>query len=262
MPNLHLVELQVRFYIATLRYALDAHPDICCPPELRLAALGLHLMKIVDLTSVEVPSEMDAKLPERLKAARGVIDHLMEHYCQRKGKTRWCDKSPANTDILFVLASLFPDAQYICLHRLCLDQVHSTLDMEGTARLQPFLSRQGGGTVAAAIDRWCTSVERLLAFEHAYGERVRRITYERFVAAPEEELCSLQRFLNVPVVPGLSVAAFAKEHDRGPADMKIAGANKVDPGRIGRGRSIGLKGVSSELMERCTRLGQSLGYQP
>src|SRR5579864_7818085 len=110
-----------------LRYALDAHPSICCPAELRLAAFSRDIFRVIELTSTAAPSVMDDEMPLRLGAVRAVVDQLMQAYCRRKGKHRWCDKSPANTAIVFVLTSVFPDAQYICLHRHGLDQVHSAL---------------------------------------------------------------------------------------------------------------------------------------
>ncbi len=245
-----------------LRYALDAHPSICCPAELRLGAFSQYVFKVVELTSADGVSAPTDEIPQRIHSVRAVVDRLMEAYCERKGKLRWCDKSPANTEILFVLSSVFPDAQYICLHRHGLDQVHSALDVEGPIRLRPYLARQNEDVVAAALDRWCTRVERLLAFEHEHHGQVRRVLYERFVDAPEEELAELMRFLDVPVVPGLSSAAFAQDHDRGPRDVKIAGATRVERDRTGKGGTLDLRRVSEELSERFARLSEAIGYAP
>lgn len=243
-----------------LRYVLDAHPDICCPSELRLASFSQYVFQVVDLTRGDETQATDDDIQCRLRLVRSTVDRLMDDYCRRKGKVRWCDKSPGNTEMLFILGSVFPDAHYICLHRHALDQVYSALDVEGPVRLHRYLERQGGDVVSAAIDRWCTRAERLLAFEHEHRHRVTRVLYERFVEDPEAELARLCRFLEVPLVSGLSKAAFAQAHDRGPRDIKIAGAKRVERDRIGKGRTLDLKRVSIDLHERLTRLIEALAY--
>jgi protein-tyrosine sulfotransferase len=242
-----------------LRYVLDAHPAVCCPAELRLAALCQQLFRVVELTTTGQPTSNADGGPQRVSTVRNIIDQVMDNYCMRKGKERWCEKSPANTEILYVLSTVFPDGHFICLHRHALDQVHSTIDVE-PHRLQPYLARHAGDLVAAGIDRWCTITERLLAFEHAHHRRALRTTYESFVDAPERELTRLLQFLDLAAVPGLSVAAFQHEHDRGPRDAKIAGAKAVERDRVGTGRAINLTRVPSSLRERLARLLGSLGY--
>jgi protein-tyrosine sulfotransferase len=243
-----------------LRYVLDAHPSVCCPAELRLAAFCQSVFKVVDLTMVDGPSWRDGGGPQRVEVVRRIVDQVMDAYCLRKGKLRWCDKSPANTEILYVLTAVFADAQYVCLYRNALDQVHSALEVNGPEWFNPYLTRHGGNVVAAAIDRWCSKTERLLAFEHAHRGRALRVNYERFVEAPEEESARLMLFLGVAPVPGLSVAAFQYAHDRGPGDHKISHTRQVERDRVGRGEGIDLGRVPDALRERLARLLGTLGY--
>jgi protein-tyrosine sulfotransferase len=243
-----------------LRYALDSHPSICCPAELRLAAFSHHVFKVVELTSADAADPAQDRMADRISAVRDAVGRIMQAYCQRKGKIRWCDKSPSNVEALCVLASVFPDAQYVCLHRHPLDQVYSTLDIDGLNRLQSYLARHRGDAVSAAIDRWCTVTEGLLAFEHEFHGRVRRMAYERLVQNPDDELTRLMQFLHVEVVPGLAEAAFAQPHDRGPSDMKIGGASRVESDRIGKGRALDLSRVSPDLLQRLGHVREVLGY--
>jgi protein-tyrosine sulfotransferase len=242
-----------------LRYLLDAHPAVCCPSELRLAQLCQQLFNSVELTTTSSLTEYNERSTHRVDTVRRTVDELMESYCCRKGKERWCDKSPANAELLYVLGTVFPDAHYICLHRHALDQVHSTLDVE-PHRVKAYLARYSGDAVAAALDRWCAITEKLLAFEHAYHRRTVRMTYEGLVEAPDCQMTRLMQFLGLRVVAGLSAAAFEQTHDPGPRDPKIASANAVEPDRVGMGRTIDLAPIPRTLRDRTARLLEILGY--
>jgi protein-tyrosine sulfotransferase len=243
-----------------LRYALDAHPEICCSAELGMAHFCQEVFRIVELTTDDGPLSAATKVDHRMATVRQIADQVMSAYCLRKGKERWCEKSPANTNLLGVLGAVFPDAQYICLYRHGLDQIHSFLELDVPNRLEAYMARNRGNVLAAAIDRWCEHTEKLLAFEHLHLSRSRGVYYERFVKSPEEELAHLMLFLGVRVVPGLSLTAFQAEHDRGPGDAKIRGSTAVDSGRTGKGQALKLTLVPTLLRERLARLLEILGY--
>jgi protein-tyrosine sulfotransferase len=243
-----------------LRCVLDTHPSVCSPAELSLAQFCQSALHLVAMTTDEGRQLTEQEHRQRICSVRDMVDRVMDSYCLRKGKDRWCEKSPANTDVLFVLGTVFPDAHYICLHRHGLDQAHSILGVEGFGRLQPYLIRQRGNAEAAAIDRWCRQTERLLAFEHINRRRVRRVIYENFVAAPEDELRGIMEFLGLPCIAGLSRAAFEAKHDDGPGDVIIKSTTAVLRTRAGRGRNLSLGGVGAELRERFAGLLNGLGY--
>lgn len=242
-----------------LRYLLDAHPSVCCPAELLIGAFCLQAFHVVELTTdtgVEVTRDTQM---ERASRVRQMVDRIMDPYCARKGKQRWCEKSPANIDVAFLLSAVFPDAQYICLHRHALDQVASVLNIEGTRRLQPHLARYPGDAFAAALDKWCGSTEKLLAWEHSNPGVTVRLTYEDLVSSPAEEMGRVLAFLGLSLVSDLHEAAFKCEHDRGPGDMRIAKSTGIQRDRVGRGRNIDTK-VPSALRSRMIELLDALNY--
>lgn len=246
-----------------LRFALDAHPDICCPGELNMAVFCQHAFRLVELTTDDELASAADLLRLRLATVRQMTDQLMNAYCTRKGKSRWCEKSPNNTTYLNLIHAVFPDAQYICLFRHALDQVHSFLEMNDIeGRLEPYLSRHGGHIVTAAIDRWCSQAEKLLAFEHLHRSMAYRVRYEQLVEAPEEQLAGLMRFLGYEPTPGLSVMGFGVRHDRGPADLKVKHASKIDGDRTGKGRTTDLGAVPVGLRRRLSKVLADLGYAP
>lgn len=242
-----------------VRYALDAHPAICCPAEIRLGAFSWQTFKVFELLTA------DGSIPDcdlsahRARSVRHVVDTVMRSYCLRKGKTRWCDKSPANVEALHVLTSVFPDAQYICLHRHGLDQVRSALE-DDELRPEPLINREDGNLTAAAISKWCTNVERLLTLEHSHDFSVYRLRYEDFVHDPTKHLADVMSFLGLEMVHDQMTLAFQKAHDRGPSDRKIVATDCVRTDRIGRGRSIDLDGIAAALRARFAKLMEELGY--
>lgn len=245
-----------------LRYALDAHPDICCPAELGMGPCCQALFRFAELTDESEVSSNET-VRRRLTTVRAAVDELMDAYCSRKRKARWCEKAPENTWCLNVLGAVFPDAQYILLYRHGLDQCRSLLAMDHIEkRLQPFLTRQKGNQIAAAVERWCSQVERLLAFEHLHHVNAHRIYYERFVDSPEEELTSVMTFLGVERIAGLSAAAFIAPHDHGPEDAKARRSLEVDPKRKGKGRRLDLTTIPAGLRNRFGALLSTLGYPP
>lgn len=242
-----------------LRYALDAHPEICCPAELNLAEFCQEAFRIVELTTDD-DGEAENRGGERIDRVRELVDVVMTAYCRRRGRRRWCEKSPANLNLVHLLGTVFADAQYICLYRHGLDQIHSFLEFDDRTRFSEYYARRGGDEVSAAVDRWCARTERLLAFEHWYRAQSCRIRYEDLVVSPDRELGRLAEFLSVANEPGWSGKVFDTRHDRGPADSKIKNSNGIDSGRRGKGRCIDLHEVPGRLQERFTGLLERLGY--
>lgn len=244
-----------------LRFILDAHPDICCPAELGLAQVCQSVFRVAELTTDDRSRDADELFEMRVGIVRKVVDDLMCGYCARRSKARWCEKSPSNTSHLGLLRAVFPDAYFVCLYRQALDQIYSFLELdEIEKRLQVYWLRHHGNLLAAAADRWCTQTESLLAFEGQGGVKVRRVYYERVVAATEEELASLLSFLEAPWVPDLSVAAFQTDHERGPADKKVERTVAVDSKRTGKGCRLDLTTIPNEIWHRVLSIQGRLGY--
>jgi hypothetical protein len=233
---------------------------ICCPAELRLGEFCQRVFNLFEMLGPgEVPLAREASR-RHLDATRRLVDQVMSGYCAFKAKPRWCEKSPANAENLSVLFAVFPDAQYLCLHRHGLDQIRSWLDFQGLSRHEKYLARHGGDGLSAAIDRWCTVAERLMAFEHAHPLSTRRLTYEDFVLDTEVVLAHVLRFLHLDAVPGLSANAFETGHDPGPSDPKIRLTSRVEAASVGRGRDMTITRVPSGLRGRFERIMDGLGY--
>ena len=78
-----------------LRFILDSHPDLACPPETGIARTCANLvLNWSVLEGTRSPSAGSESLPpEAGLAVRATIDQMFGRYLERRGKLRWCDKS-------------------------------------------------------------------------------------------------------------------------------------------------------------------------
>jgi protein-tyrosine sulfotransferase len=245
----------VRSGSTLLRYCLDSHPSICCPSEIRLGMVSQVLLQMADLLRpTDTASVLDSAAirDEEYALVRSTLDAYMADYCRRRGKTTWCDKSPTNADYMAWLLSVFPDGRFICLYRGALDVVRSMIGLYGPkpSHLSAFLEKNGGDSVAAHLERWCRTTERLLAFEQAYPGQTIRMTYERLVARPQLELARVTSFLGLEAVPDLAIRAFSTSHDFGPGDPQIRMTTSIRTDRVGRGASLDTRKVPFRTLQR------------
>lgn len=241
-----------------LRYLFDTHPEICCPGELRFGALCELLTLAYELTD----SSEDTAEPEwdrrraNFERTRRVLTALMDDYCRSQCKPRWCEKSPHNIECLDYLSAVFPDAQCVCLYRNALDSVRSSLEVSGRG-LQALDDPRA---LAYALDAWCRSTERLLAFEAANQNRTTRVRYEELVADANGVLMRLWAFLGVKPVDNVTSEVFRHPHRDGPGDFKIAGATAIRADRVGGGLRLNVAGLETSLRQRVVGLLDQLDY--
>ena len=133
---------------------------------------------------VELPSDWRS-LP-RTPAA--VFDSIMSLFAARKGKSRWCEKSPMHVQHVSTLATAFPDAQFIHVIRDGRDCAAS-------------FHRRWGYTPQSTIYRWKRAVHigRSQGTSLAPG-RYLEVFYERLTAQPASELAAVCKYLQVEFV--------------------------------------------------------------
>src|SRR6266487_2865622 len=81
-----------------LRFLLDAHPDLACPPETNLPGLCAQLATVWSLIEGAALSVNRGDEPPDIPAAaitgiRRTMDMMVGSYLVRRGKRRYCDKS-------------------------------------------------------------------------------------------------------------------------------------------------------------------------
>ena len=124
------------------------------------------------------------------RSVAGVFDALMREFAKAKGKSRWCEKTPAYVLHIESLAENFPDAKFIHIIRDGRDCAASC-------------ARRWGTHPVGAADRWRNSVRAGRTAGRRIEDRYTEVSYEAITADPGRELRRLCRFLDVEFVPAV-----------------------------------------------------------
>jgi protein-tyrosine sulfotransferase len=202
-----------------VRYIVDSHSQICCPPETHFAH---HLAGLIeDEETARGLATLGYDRPHVIAKAREFLSYFFEGYAASKGKPRWADKTPHYVDCLEFLARVFPEAVFVTIYRNGLDQAQSFTHKGTRLRYQFEGYCQDGEDMRIGATRyWAIQSAKVLKFEKNHPERCFRILYEDLCAEPEARIRELMDFLDEPWEPSvLSYQNF--EHDVGFEDPKI-----------------------------------------
>ncbi len=255
-----------------LRFLLDSHPDLACPPESGVAnacvalarswaalenAGSGHRRKINDPVTLS---------PRAAAAIRHAIDLAHDQYLAHSGKRRWCDKSLESYQVADVMAQVYPDAKFICLFRHCMDVVASGVEScpWGVSRFgfDPFVVQYPGNSVAAIGSYWLACAQAILAFEEQHPERCHRVRYEDLVTAPEKTAAGIFSFLGAGQIPGISQTCFRTPHEGdGPGDEKIWFTSEITSSSMGRGVAVPAAALPPPLRQAINETLAALDYR-
>jgi protein-tyrosine sulfotransferase len=256
-----------------LRFILDSHPDLACPPETNVLTAVVDLARtwnVLEAAATRRSASTAAGIalpPQAVAAIRQVIDGAYGTYLSREGKQRWCDKSLPNALYADLFCQIYPRTQFICLYRNCMDFILSALEacpwgVSGFG-FEPFVAHYPGNNVAALGKYWVEKVRAISSLERKYPDRCHRIRYEDLAADPEPVIQSTFDFLGVRRVPGISRACFGIEHaSNGLGDHKIWFTDRIGTASVGRGGRIPVGKLPEDLREDIGQALSELGYEP
>jgi Sulfotransferase family len=248
-----------------VRTLLNNHPDLACPPETEIAhALGSlgHVWSISE--SIE-PRGHATPLPRAAKKAlvEAVAAPLRE-FAARRGKVRWCEKSPSNAEHAEMLLDCFPAAKFICLQRHPMDVVTSALEacqwgFSGYG-IEPYIRDNPGNFPAAILTYWLEKTMAVARFETAHPDKCFRMYYESLVQFPEATLRGLCDFLDLPWDPRILTPSFSLPEDLGPGDHKLPHTSEIERSHIGEGSRVPIHYLPPNLLAAVNQQLARLGY--
>jgi hypothetical protein len=253
-----------------LRFVLDAHPDLACPPETNLPQLCVQLATVWSLIEgAPLSANRGDEPPEIPEAAitgvRETMDRMVGSYLARRGKKRYCDKSLGTARYATLLRRVYPQARFICLYRHPMDVIASGAEacpwgLNGYG-FEPYIAATPGNAVMALASFWTDNVQTTLAVEERFQDACLRVRYEDLVADPEATATAVFGFLGVPAAPGITEACFSAERERfGPADNKIWYTSQISDDSVGRGWSVPTAMIAPQLLGVMNELAGRLGY--
>ena len=255
-----------------VRFLIDAHPDLACPPETNLPGLCAQLATVWSLIEGAPLSanrgDEPPEIPEAaIEGVRETLNRMIGSYLARRGKKRYCDKSLGSAHYAQLLSRVYPQARFICVYRHPMDVIASGIEacpwgLNGYG-FDPYIAATPGNAVLALANFWTDNVRATLAAEESLPERSFRLRYEDLVLDPEGTAAALFEFLDVPMVPGISAACFSQEREKfGPADYKIWYTSGISADSIGRGWSVPTEMIAPPLLAAMNELAEKLGYLP
>ena len=255
-----------------LRFLLDAHPELACPPETNVPALCGQLATVWSLIEGaplaanrgdEPPNIPDAAIT----GIRETMDRMVGSYLGKRGKKRYCDKSLGTARFTELLLRVYPEAQFICLYRHPMDVIASGLEacpwgLNGYG-FDHYIASTPGNAVLALARFWADNAAGTVAAEERFPDRCIRVRYEDLVTDPEGTAAGIFRFLGAEQAVGISAACFSADREEfGPGDHKIWYTSEVSPDSIGRGWSIPTALIGPQVLAAIRELTDKLGYVP
>src|SRR5579863_1090069 len=253
-----------------LRFVLDSHPELACPPETSLPALCGQLAVVWSLIEGAPLSAQRGDTPPEVPAAsiagiRRMMDEMIGPYLARRGASRFCDKSLSAARCADLLLRVYPEAKFLCLFRHPMDVIASGLEacpwgLNGFG-FDAYAASSPGNAVLALARYWLDEATMIAAAAERYPQSCYRVRYEDLVSDPEDVAAKIFDFIGVPRIPGIAAGCLAAEHERfGPGDFKIWRTSKISGESIGRGQSIPVGLIPPPILTEINKLAGQLGY--
>jgi hypothetical protein len=253
-----------------LRFLLDAHPDLACPPETKLPWLCAQLAAAwAVVEDAPPPAAADSKgaVVSDLVAAglRRSLDPVMAACLARQGKKRYCDKSLDGARQASLLCQVWPATRFLCLYRHPMDVIRSGIEASPWGLISygfdSYVASPPDNNVAALARYWLGVTTTILAAEDQFEDRCLPVRYEDLVADPEAEALRIFKFIGVDPVPGIADLCLSQESQVfGPADYKIWTTSRIRANSSGRGWSVPARLIPAPLLARVNELADTLGY--
>ena len=252
-----------------LRFLLDSHPVIACPPETRIPWLCTQMSQawsvIGQVPQGDGPPGNDGFPGPVLEGLRRSFQPMIDSYLARAGKERFCDKSLGAALHSRLLRAMWPRARFISMYRHPMDVIGSGIEaapwgLSGYG-FEPYVASYPGNSVAALASYWTDYTSAIVAAEEHHGDACLRLRYEDLVADPEAEAKRLFDFLGVDNVPGITETIFSRRRERsGPGDHKIWETSSIGNGSVGRGWDVPAGMIPPPLLASLNALAGKLGY--
>jgi hypothetical protein len=206
-----------------LRYILDAHPRLCCPPESKFIGGVKALVEYPQ--ALRALESLGCGRQQLLAELRRLVEVVFDCYSRSVGKSRWIDKTPNYYKMLPFIDELFGDTPvFIFIVRHPFDTVYSLDEMFATGAIEdPDVAdvvARFGRTHSGWARYWCIVNDTICRYWRSHREKALLIKYEDLVTKPMPTMRAVLDFLGEPFPEGLLEAAFIKEHRWGFEDPK------------------------------------------
>lgn len=232
-----------------LRRLIDAHPNICCPPEpYLLSSCGKFLREEkvargVPVGPVSGLSYSGIKEEYILDKLRGLVDDIHTDLCIKNGKKKWVNKDGFSFFYIDEIERLIGDfCKYICIIRHGFDVAISLEEMFQKLGAFPgdfhnYIIRYPV-VLEACAHLWVDVVRRLKQFGEAHEQNSITIRYEDLIVKPEEVMLYVCKFLGETYKSEYIQDALANRANVGLGDWKTYAKTTIDRSNKNKWRSL------------------------
>lgn len=246
-----------------LRFILDAHPSLACPPESKFIG-AMHAAFDYPQCRTALAS-LGVSGRDMLDVMASITQTVMQRFAANAGKQRWIDKTPNYVHHIEFIDQLFRErAQYIFICRHPLDTALSlaaTFHRESATEdpdLAPLVAKSEP-SLATWTTYWSDVYARLSAFASLRKDRVLWCRYEDLVNAPDITLKTVFSFLGEEATVASVESALSCYHAPGYEDGSIRKTDRLH--RRGIHRHNMLTAATKEaLWAPIAPLAERLGY--
>jgi Sulfotransferase family len=244
-----------------IRVMLDAHPRICCGPELKILPQLALLHRDLTTTFASIMQSYGNSPTDLQPAFREFIEALVANFLRRSGKPRWAEKTPHNVTVMLELGTIFPDARFLHIVRDGRDVACSLVTMNWinprTGQKVDYIQ-----SVRNAARYWRDIVRcaREQAAHRSLAGRVLEVRYEALVADAEHTLRYVLQFVDEPWDPAVLTYHDEKRQHEPREQSTLQVSKPVYGSAVGRWRTemtredkIAFKAEAGELL-------RELGY--
>lgn len=224
-----------------LRYILDAHPRIACPPESKFIG-GIEAF--LDYPQVLMGLRCLGVSTEQLMAKlRSFIEDIFLEHANRAQKERWADKTPNYYRLLPLIDEIFArEPHYLCVVRHPLDCIGSLEEFfwQTPYNEDPDIAanvlRHGKGRYAWAL-YWLEVYQRIHLFASSVSHRAHIVKYEDLVVKTDPTVRGIFSFIGEDCPEGIVQEAFRRPHGPGFQDLKILRTTEIHQSSLAKWRN-------------------------
>jgi hypothetical protein len=223
-----------------LRYILDAHPRIACPPESKFIA-GVEALLDYPQAQMGLRS-LGLSTDELMAKLRSFIEDVFMAYATRANKHRWADKTPNYSRLLPLIDQIFSrEPLYLCVARHPLDCIASLEEFfwQSPHNEDPDIAanvlRYGKGRYGWA-QFWLEAYQRIQLFATGVAHRAHIVKYEDLVSRADATVRGIFSFIGEECPEGIVQEAFKQSHGGGFQDLKILQTKGIHQSSLARWR--------------------------
>lgn len=194
-----------------LRYILDSHSAICCPPESKFLEPLASLYTAESCMRALRYMGYDEGFVKR--KVRELTDAFFLTYMLAHNKKRWADKTPEYVRVLDFIEWLYgPRCKYVLIYRNGLD----TADSMNQTYIEKLDDQKN---LTKTFEYWFQDTQIMARWERKYPARCYALKYEDLCTRTRPILKALFDFLGEDWEEGV-LYWYRKGHDRGDEDIK------------------------------------------